>query len=125
MKIEALEDIGLYETTNSVEFRVTCDMRYHGQGYEINVPFKMPPCEAGSEERLSEEFRSVYRNRYGREHPDGIAEIVSWRLEVSDGRSFLAQPAKANIDKKKTSFADARQVFFDNSYIETPVYHRQ
>jgi N-methylhydantoinase A len=126
MKSEALTDIDSAANAEKIEYELTCDMRYRGQGYEINVPFEMPPYETDSVERLASAFGAVYRERYGRENLDGIVEIVSWRLEVRDGKSLLPRSWEMNpsssLDPKELK--KSRAVFFDDSYTEIPVWQR-
>ena len=131
MRAEALRDMGL-AAKSAVEATVSADMRYRGQGYEVNVPFRGPPYgpEAGGE--LEAAFAKAYRGHYGRDNPGAPAEIVSWRLEVRNGtlgvphrpaaavrRVAGAEPAGT---KRETARRPAR---FGDRYVDTPVYRRE
>lgn len=63
----------------SVAFQRSADLRYGGQGYELNVP--MTP-------RLLADFHTQHRRRYGYSHPEREVEIVTVRL-----RAAIASPA--------------------------------
>ena len=138
MRAEALRDMGL-PAGAAVETAVSIDMRYRGQGYEVNVPFRGPPWGAGSGEALDTAFADAYREHYGRDNPGAAAEIVSWRLEARSGR------LKAPRAKARARAADAapgaggngadpasvpapaparRPVRFDERYVDTPVFRR-
>ena len=93
MHDEALRDMGLAPAAAGVEAAVSIDMRYRGQGYEVNVPFRSPPWNAGSGEALDAAFADAYREQYGRDNPGAAAEIVSWRLEVRSGSLKAPQVA--------------------------------
>lgn len=86
LRAEALRDMGLAgEAAARVEAAVSVDMRYRGQGYEVNVPFRGPPYGAGAGAALDAAFAAAYREHYGRDNPGAAAEVVSWRLEVRSG----------------------------------------
>ena len=54
------------------------DVRYLGQGYELNIPFGRS---------VLQDFHAVHRRRYGYAHPDREVELVTVRL-----RSVLKSP---------------------------------
>ena len=135
MRAEALRDMGLPEAAG-VEASVSVDMRYRGQGYEVNVPFRSPPYGGGSGAALAAAFAAAYREHYGRDNPGAAAEVVSWRLEVRSGA--LQMPGAAAGDAEAASgggrFAPGsapasalarRPVRFDDRYVDTPVHRRE
>jgi N-methylhydantoinase A len=61
-----------------VRFQRSADLRYRGQGYELNVPMS-----AG----LLADFHAQHRRRYGYSHPEREVEIVTLRL-----RGAIASP---------------------------------
>src|SRR5262249_10629013 len=50
------------------------DVRYRGQGYELNVPFT---------EQLVSEFHRMHSRRYGYSHPGREVELVTLRLRLT------------------------------------------
>lgn len=56
------------------EFLRTVDIRYAGQGYELNVPFSS---------RMLAEFHSEHQRRYGYSHPERSVELVTVRLRAT------------------------------------------
>ena len=59
---------GIEPSAQNVEF--VADMRYHGQGYEIPVPW---------EEGLEERFNELHEQLYGFRMPNTASEIVNLR----------------------------------------------
>ena len=129
MHAEALRDMGLAAHA-AVEAAVSVDMRYRGQGYEVNVPYREPPYGPDAGEVLDAAFAKAYREHYGRDNPGAAAEIVSWRLEVRSGTLEVPRPPApdpaAGGDPARPSRAPGRRpVRFDDRYVDTPVFRRE
>jgi N-methylhydantoinase A len=94
-------------------FQRSLDMRYRGQGYELNVRFAADALAA---------FHSEHERRYGYSRPEREVEIVTLRL-----RARLASP-KAPVTlgqaRPRNSKAERRAVIFDGRAISTPLYER-
>ncbi|MGH9491863.1 MAG: hydantoinase/oxoprolinase family protein [Terriglobales bacterium] len=58
----------------SVRFQRSADLRYRGQGYELNVP--VTP-------RLLADFHAQHQRRYGYSHPQREVEMVTVRLRAA------------------------------------------
>ena len=60
------------------------DVRYQGQGYELNVPYTG---------KLIQDFRSEHQRRYGYSYPDREVELVTLRLRatIKSPQARLAQ----------------------------------
>jgi N-methylhydantoinase A len=69
----ARRDFARERWPGSVAFERSADLRYRGQGYELNVP--VTP-------RLLEDFHAQHRRRYGYSHPQREVEIVTVRLRA-------------------------------------------
>jgi N-methylhydantoinase A len=67
----------------------TVDVRYRGQGYELNIPH-------GS--RILEEFHAEHKRRYGYGHPEREVELVTLRL-----RTRLASQGSRKTEKARTA----------------------
>ncbi|MDP6874054.1 MAG: hydantoinase/oxoprolinase family protein [Alphaproteobacteria bacterium] len=108
-----------------VSRRFSAMMRYLGQGYEIEVPVTLEMIEQGDRDGLLANFSESYRNRYGRSE-DMPAELLSWRLAVTGERSTLGETlGQRSIPGEGTPVSRAsRPVWFDNGFVETPVYKR-
>ena len=122
MRAEILTDLGA-DGTNGVTYRVSCDMRYRGQGHEINVEFIEPPFPKNSKRQLEEAFLTAYAAVYGRTNLGSHIEVVSWRLEGMGPRPTITLHEPKRSGAKKST-ATVRKVSFGDSFMETPVLGR-
>ena len=94
------------------QFERSLDVRYRGQGYELNVAFQGDALGA---------FHREHQRRYGYSRPEREVEIVTLRL-----RARLASP-RAPVAASKgegAGTAERRRVYFDGRAISTPLYER-
>ena len=129
MRAEALRDMGLSGEA-AVEATVSVDMRYRGQGYEVNVPFRGPPWGPGAGKALDAAFAAAYREHYGRDNPGAAAEVVSWRLEARSGTLKAPHPggrvSGAGAARAGNGATPGhRPVRFDDRYVDAPVWRRE
>jgi N-methylhydantoinase A len=59
------------------------DMRYAGQGYEVEVPLPDGPLKDQIEERLRADFDEAYRTRFGFHLETASAEALHWRVAAT------------------------------------------
>jgi N-methylhydantoinase A len=69
----AKRDFGNENWTGTMREQRTLDVRYRGQGYELNVPFSRS---------LVSDFHRAHAQRYGYSHPDREIELVTLRLHA-------------------------------------------
>jgi N-methylhydantoinase A len=67
-----------------VQYRRSVDLRYQGQGYELNLPVT---------KNLVAAFQSEHQQRYGYAHPRRAIELVTLRLRAV----VKSRPLKANL----------------------------
>ena len=95
-------------------FERSCDLRYRGQGYELNLPFASD---------LISRFHSEHKRRYGYSSPEREVEIVTVRL-----RGRVASPEKlANlkIERAAGKLKEASApVWFSGKRHRTPIIPR-
>ena len=101
----------------AVQFRLCVDVRYRGQGYELNIPYT---------DRLITAFRREHDRRYGYSYPAREIELVTLRLRALTkspqsnlGRADTARADRGNLDPVRTS------VFFENKKIASAIYDRE
>jgi len=99
------------------------DMRYVGQGHEVQVP--LPPGDLDDVEDLVERFEREYDRLYGRRGPRVPVEAITWRV-VSSGPRPLLQSANGGSATGSQRLRGARPAYFPSlgGYVETPVYDR-
>jgi N-methylhydantoinase A len=71
---------------SSIDLERYLDMRYHGQSYEIMVPF---------DENHVERFHALHEKTYGYRNPDKAVEIVNIRLRAR------GRPEKPRLQQQK------------------------
>lgn len=129
--LQELEDMGkkfLTDTGLDAEFITVeryADMRYLGQGHEINVKIPNGNLDSGSISEISKNFEKVYEQQYGRILKDMQLELVTWRVAIS-GPTVDIQ-TKLNLSSSdKNIIKGYRDVWFEESQkkINCPVYDR-
>ncbi|MBI2678738.1 MAG: hydantoinase/oxoprolinase family protein [Candidatus Koribacter versatilis] len=71
---QALADLRAEGWAGSPRLQRSVDVRYHGQGFELNVPFTP---------RLLADFHALHQQRYGYSHPARETELVTLRLRAT------------------------------------------
>jgi N-methylhydantoinase A len=96
-------------------FERSCDMRYRGQGYELNLPF-------GND--LIKRFHAEHKRRYGYSNPEKEIEIVTVRLR---GRVPSTEKLSAiRMDSHSTELKlDSAKISFSGRQTKTPIIPRQ
>lgn len=111
--------------SEAVTVRVSADMRYAGQGHEVEVPLPDGVLDTRSAAALTAAFERAYRERYGRAGPAVPVEVVNWRLTASGPVPDLAVrfPLEAAAGRARKG---TRRCFFPEAggFVETPVLDR-
>ena len=108
-----------------IRLRRRLDMRYHGQGYEVEVDLPDGAALADLFARLPELFSHTYAATFSSSTLDEPLEIVTWKVEavgpevsLSDG--FVLEGAANTGEARKGN----RQAYFTDGYHDCPVYTR-
>ena len=80
LQAEARETLARAGEANVTTFERSLDIRYVGQGYEINVPLLAGTIESIGHDGLLELFRQTYEGLFGRAFPQNAFEIVNLRM---------------------------------------------
>lgn len=105
-----------------VRFRSSIDVRFRGQGYELNVPYTRGLLKA---------FHREHERRYGFSYPGREIELVTMRLRASmkSAVSNVAGGSKGfglPRDRKANDVQPTRtRVFFDAKKISATIYDRE
>jgi N-methylhydantoinase A len=95
-------------------FEHSADLRYQGQGFELNVPVS---------DSLVTEFHHQHQARYGYSHPDRNVELVTLRLRVrmkSEQAGAISTPSHAH-----SITSGKARVFFAGRPTATSIYARE
>ncbi len=115
LRRSAEQDFRRERWKGSITYAPSVDVRYRGQGYELNVPFTP---------RLLADFHAEHKRRYGYSHPQREVEIVTLRL-----RARLPSPEAGIVRRRSTPQAKPAAprrapVFFDGKAVTTAIYDR-
>ena len=101
-----------------MSFEFALDMRYRGQGYDVQVPVRPDNLDADA---LETAFRTAYCSRYG-EGQEGVVEIRACRLSAYGAEPDLKSSEQAASTKQLIE-SERRQVWFaaENDWLETTV----
>ncbi|MGH7399158.1 MAG: hydantoinase/oxoprolinase family protein, partial [Candidatus Rokuibacteriota bacterium] len=110
-----------------VTVRRSAEMRYLGQGHEVDVEIPAGPLGPGSLDAITASFEAAYRLLYSRT-PQGVPlEALNWRAVVAGPRPDLAitgglEASSTTAPAPKTH----RLAYFPEAhrYVDTPVYDR-
>lgn len=114
----AQEEFKAERWAGTLHFERSLDLRYRGQGYELNIP------AAGT---AAARFHQEHQRRYGYHHPGKAIELVTVRLRgrVKARRSEFAAAARtATRSSKRAKPVEHATVVFQGIGVKTPVYER-
>jgi N-methylhydantoinase A len=105
----------------SLHYERSLDLRYRGQGYELNVP---------ATTNVIAHFEKEHQRRYGYGHAGRDIELVTLRLRARLPTPQPAQPRHKNSGRAGATPAspvlpvDRAPVFFRDKAVATPVFER-
>src|SRR6267142_4492626 len=113
-----------------VRIRRTAEMRYAGQGHEVEVELPQGALDGGSLAVITVAFETAYRALYSRT-PLGVPiEALNWRAVVSGPVPEISVsgpgPDARVTDSAKPAPKGTRKAYFPEAkgYVDTPVYDR-
>lgn len=96
-------------------FEPSIDIRYRGQGYELNLPFTA---------KLLVAFHDEHKRRYGYSHPDREVELVTLRLKARMKSSQAALRIETPRARSRISVEKA-EVVFGGKRLQANIYDRE
>ena len=106
---------------NALDFELSCDARYRGQGYELRVGLNDAQLERGGPAHLAERFHDEHARQYGHSFSERLVELISLRLAAIRPRE--AKIAHAYITPTEIDL-EYREVRLDGSPIIYPLIDR-
>jgi N-methylhydantoinase A len=126
LQAAALQEFRAERWRGALQYDRSLDLRYRGQGYELNVP-------ATDEANLIARFHREHQRRYGYHHAGREIELVTLRLRArlrtpppqsqSQSKSRVARP-RTGGKPPRTAPVERAPVFFHGQAVTTPVYER-
>lgn len=103
--------------------RLTADLRYRGQAFELMTDMPDGPCTEQTLATLRERFEEQHRQRFSFDDPDEAVELVTMRL-VAIGRLGDEGRTAARHSPSEARATGSRPVHVNGAWAEVPV-HRQ
>jgi N-methylhydantoinase A len=125
--VEMLKAAGASDANITLERSV--DVRYSGQGYEIDVPITgldLTAADTGAVVReFTQRFETAYAKRYGRTLESTAIETITWRVRASGRNVPLNLKTQAAGEHAQAARA-TRRVYFgpEHGHLDCPVYDR-
>lgn len=109
-----------------VNFIRLADVRYRGQGYELEIPVASGKLAGPQVDEVVERFHQVHTRRYGYASPENPVEVVNLRLTAL---ARLPQPRLDSLPlngaaNPPCALKGHRQTYFHKQFISTAVYDR-
>ncbi|HZQ67085.1 MAG TPA: hydantoinase/oxoprolinase family protein [Terriglobales bacterium] len=112
LSARAKKDLKQEEWSGAIRLQRTADVRYRGQGYELNVPYTP---------RLPQHFRDQHMRRYGYGYPGRELEIVTLRLRAT----MNSQSPIGKIDlQRRAEPVQTAPVYFEGKSTKAAIYDR-
>jgi N-methylhydantoinase A len=122
LKKIAAEDFRRESWPGSVNYARSVDLRYRGQGYELNLPFT---------KNLFKDFQQEHQRRYGYTYSNREIEIVTLRLRAIVKSPKLeiatdhAGTATNRPVKQRLTIPSAPRIFFEGKKLKAKIYSRE
>ena len=121
---KAAKDFRHESWQGSPHYNRSVDLRYRGQGYELNIPFT---------KNLLKDFEGEHRRRYGYIHPSREIELVTLRLRAvlksrgsHVGKTHVGTAASAVRRSKPGRLSPPEApVLFDGKKLKTKIHARE
>lgn len=117
LRRKAHQDFLTEDWKGTIQYCLSLDVRYRGQGYELNIPFT---------DKLIAAFQREHDRRYGYSYPAREIELVTIRLraimkspQATLGTALAARGESGRLDPGRTS------VFFESKKIACAIYDRE
>ncbi len=112
MRKQAQTDFASEGWSGKLQLTPSADVRYHGQGFELNVPWK---------QNLPALFAAEHMRRYGYAEQSRDLEIVTLRLRAVVQSKAPATRSRSEVLPGRPQNA---KIWFDNKVVTTPIYER-
>ncbi len=101
----------------------SCDLRYFGQSYELNVGVKGVIRSARDLKRIGETFHALHRRTYGHAMEGDPVDVVNYRVSAIGSRPASKWSPISKRDQN--SLKGRRDVYFEGGFQPCRVYERR
>jgi N-methylhydantoinase A len=123
LEAAALEEFREERWRGALHYEKSLDLRYRGQGYELNVPIVY------TTGNMTTRFHDEHQRRYGYHHAGREIELVTLRLRARlrtpqlEGLPVTRQQT-ARKSSRRVAPVERAAVFFRDKAVTTPVFER-
>ncbi len=119
-KLQQLEDRAMHDLQAQKmygESLQSVDLRYVGQGYELNVPY-------GAD--YLRQFHALHHKRYGYSNTDSAVEVVNVRVRITVRAEPVDLPQSSTVPGDGShAVLKTRSIYFDGAWQTSTVYQRE
>jgi len=119
LETEAQKEFRAEQWRGTPHFERSLDLRYRGQGYELNLP---------ATQNVTTRFHEEHQRRYGYHHAGREMELVTLRLRAKlrtkPPKLRTAQVPKTRKYSARLKPVERASVFFNDKAVTTPVFER-
>lgn len=104
-----------------------CDLRYFGQGYEVNVPVHGAVREQADLEAIVLGFHNAHRRAFGHAMEGDPVEVVNFRVSASglNPKPTLSAPSQGELSVGiESARKGEREIYLEGRFLLCPVYER-
>jgi len=98
MEKEAFQILKKETSDDVISFERSLDMRFVGQGSEVNIPAPLGDFRDLKKEQIRKLFDDVYERLYGRTYPDSEVEFINFKIRASLPERLLQLPRMERKD---------------------------
>ncbi len=103
----------------------TLDMRYHGQGYELEVPVASEKITTKELNEVEKRFHLLHKKQYGFSKEREATEMVNLRISVL---GLVSKPQRPKESLRRAdpvvALKERRRVYLKGRYCDTAIYDR-
>ena len=131
LEAAALKEFGAERWRGALRYERSLDLRYRGQGYELNVP--AGDKDDRDKDNVTARFHAEHQRRYGYHHAGREIELVTLRLRASlptpqpqsqTQHKVARQQTARKTSTKRVPPVERAPVFFDGKAVTTPMFER-
>lgn len=113
--------------TGDLRLVKSADMRYSGQGHEIETLIPSGRLATGDIAKIREAFHRTYYDNFGYSNSDQLVEGITWKLTTSySGRKVRLKKLERRGGDVREALKEKRKVYFPEckGYIDCDIYDR-
>lgn len=127
---QELKDVGMENLRSqgykdNYEIITSIEMRYLGQNYELDVPFKDEEINEQNIETIWNTFHEMHNERFGFKIDGEVMEVVTFKVTIISKTDKPEMKRIAEANGQAPLIKKEREVIFDNEKVMTPVYDRE